>query len=256
MFRLTREVRFAVNDTPDDQLQRPASNSFAGYPSLTGFGRFFRLRVTLEGPLDPASSYLRNIKQIDQSVRERVIPLAGKSLVPSALFEILRDAFPGHRLHRVALGIGEFLWTSQLASERGMYTRLSQKFEFSASHRLHNPGLSDQENRDIYGKCNHPAGHGHNYEVQVTLKGKPNDNGLIVNVPAFERIVKQHVIDPLDHKNLNSDVPEFRELIPTVENIAAVVYRRLKGRFAEVNAELAAVTVWETSKTWCEYSEE
>jgi 6-pyruvoyltetrahydropterin/6-carboxytetrahydropterin synthase len=136
-----------------------------------------------------------------------------------------------------------------------MATRLSQKFEFSASHRLHNPKLNDEENRKTFGKCNNPNGHGHNYELQVTLKGKPSTSGLLVDVPAFERVVKEYVIDKLDHKNLNLDVPEFKEFIPTVENIAMVIFRMLKSRFTGIGAELASVTVWETPKTWCEYSE-
>ena len=136
-----------------------------------------------------------------------------------------------------------------------MQTRLSQKFEFSASHRLHNPTLSEEENKKSFGKCNHPNGHGHNYEVQVTLKGKPNANGLLVDVPAFEKIVQAYAIEKVDHKNLNLDVEEFKTLIPTVENIAMTIYRLLKNRFTGIGADLASVTVWETPKTWCEYSE-
>ena len=134
--------------------------------------------------------------------------------------------------------------------------RSSQKFEFSASHRLHNPKLSDEENRACYGKCNNPHGHGHNYEVQVTLRGEPRANGLLVDVPAFERIVKESVIDRFDHKHLNDEIAEFKELIPSVENIAKVIYRTLKPRFAQADVNLANVTVWETPKTWCEYAEE
>ena len=136
--------------------------------------------------------------------------------------------------------------------------RVSQKFEFSATHRLHNTSLSDDENCRTYGKCNNPHGHGHNYEVQVTLAGRPDGNGLLVDVPRFERLVREAVIDRLDHKNLNVEVPEFRDakLIPSVENIAMVIYRMLKPKFVEANAKLAAVTVWETPKTWCEYAGE
>jgi len=134
--------------------------------------------------------------------------------------------------------------------------RLSQKFEFSASHRLHSDALSEEENRKCFGKCNNPHGHGHNYEVQVTLAGTPaGDTGLLVDVPSFERTVAQTVIDRLDHKNLNVEVPEFRDLIPSVENIARVIYRMLKPKLQSGDTRLASVTVWETPKTWCEYSE-
>jgi len=254
MFRLTREVRFAVNALPDDQLSHPASNAHGGFPSITGRGQYFQLQVTLQGELHPQNSYLRNIKEIDDVVRQVVIP--SKNLLnPSAIFRSLRDAWPGGLLNAITLRLSPYLSLTQLASEFPMHTRLSQKFEFSASHRLHNDKLSDEENRQTYGKCNNPFGHGHNYEVQVTLRGKPNSNGLLVDVPAFEKIVRQYAIENLDHRNLNVEVPEFKQLIPSVENISMVVFGMLKNRFADLGAELASVTVWETPKTWCEYTE-
>lgn len=133
--------------------------------------------------------------------------------------------------------------------------RLSQKFEFSATHRLHNPALTDEANRDTFGKCNNPHGHGHNYEVEVTLTGEPDARGVLMDVPTFERVVASAVIDRFDHRNLNVEVPEFAEVIPSVENIAQVAYRLLKPRFVDGRAKLASVTVWETPKTSCEYSE-
>ena len=134
--------------------------------------------------------------------------------------------------------------------------RLSQKFEFSASHRLHSPNLSAEENRQCFGKCNNPLGHGHNYEVQVTLAARDTDaSGSLAKLPQFESIVSRVVIDRFDHKNLNEEVDEFRELIPTVENIAMVIFRLLKPHLTHGATKLAAVTVWETPKTWCEYSE-
>ena len=135
--------------------------------------------------------------------------------------------------------------------------RLSQKFEFSASHRLHNPACSDEENRATFGKCNNPLGHGHNYELQVTLKGTPDASGVLIDIPKFERVVGEMVVDRFDHKNLNDEVPEFQsgKLIPSVENIARVIYQLLKPAMKSGRAELASVTVWETPKTWCEYSE-
>ena len=134
--------------------------------------------------------------------------------------------------------------------------RLTRQYGFSASHRLHSPRLSDEENRQSFGKCNNPAGHGHNYEVQVTLAAPDTPSpGLLAKLPQFESTVGRVVIDRFDHKNLNEEVDEFRELIPTVENIAMVIFRLLKPHLAQPGTKLAAVTVWETPKTWCEYSE-
>jgi len=267
MFRLTREVRFAINHGPDKQLSGKPTNSYAGFPSMVGLGRFYVLRSSVTGSLNPASQYLVNIKEIDALVREHGIPLVRTAVltgaaehppafVTRALFKSLGPLLPtGTTLDAVSLWLSPFLSYSCLATETPM-VRLSQKFEFSATHRLHNPELSDEENCRTYGKCNNPHGHGHNYEVQVTLKGKPDNSGVLIEVPAFERIVASTVIDRLDHKNLNVEVPEFREgLIPSVENIAITVYRMLKPRFADAGTQLASVTVWETPKTWCEYAE-
>jgi 6-pyruvoyltetrahydropterin/6-carboxytetrahydropterin synthase len=155
-------------------------------------------------------------------------------------------------LESLELSLSPFLCYSAIRSELPM-VRLSQKFEFSATHRLHNPALSDDENCRTYGKCNNPHGHGHNYELQVTLSGTPGQTGLLIDIPTFERIVATAVIDKFDHKNLNVELPEFRDVIPSVENIASTIYHLLKPRLTEAGAKLASVTVWETPKTWCEY---
>ena len=266
MFRLTREVRFAVNHAPDDQLASRPWNSFGGYPALTGAGRYFALHVTLAGELEPRTSYLLNIKRVDEAVRATVIPFVtelirtdrfggGAGAAVGAL-DLLRDAFRPVEVEAAKWFLTPFLAYEVRRSELPM-VRLSQKFEFSASHRLHNPQLSDDENRRRFGKCNNPHGHGHNYEVQVTLRGKPDpSSGVLINVPAMERIVSSTVIDRFDHKNLNVETEEFRDLIPSVENIAMVIYRLLKPQFDQQRARLAAVTVWETPKTWCEYTED
>ena len=110
--------------------------------------------------------------------------------------------------------------------------RTSQKFEFCASHRLHNPDLSDEENRRIFGKCNNPRGHGHNYELQVTLIGAPDSTGRLVPTTEFERIVSETIIEKFDHKNLNCELDEFKSVNPSVENIARVIYQMLQPRFS------------------------
>lgn len=260
MFRLTREVRFAV----DDALPGNGANTFAASPPLIGLSRFFALRVTVCGELNPATQYLVNIHAIDDRARQvavgivreelqRAKPDAGGNVV-QRLFAALRDGWPGGLgLDSLSLVLSPFLRLAVHAKEPSM-VHLTERFEFSAGHRLHNPAMSEEENRGTYGKCNNPAGHGHNYEVEVTLAGRPDEQGVVIGIPEFERIV-QSVIEPLDHKNLNTQVPEFRELIPTVENIAAVIYRALKPKLASNGARLASVTVWETPKTWCEYFE-
>jgi len=259
MFRLTREVRFAINDVSDSVPQGKPTNSYAGFPSLRSLGRYHTLRVTLSGHLDPQTQYVRNIKDIDDMARRKGIPVVGlaqsdERVVP-VLFQELRNAWPGCTLESLTLTLSPLTTLTQLRQEFPMTVRLSQKFEFSASHRLHSDSLNEKENIEAFGKCNNPHGHGHNYELQVTLAGHPSATGLLAHIPAFERVVAETVIDRFDHRNLNVEVAEFRELVPTVENIAMVIYRLLKPKLQSDTAKLASVTVWETAKTWCEYSE-
>lgn len=131
---------------------------------------------------------------------------------------------------------------------------LTQCFEFSASHRLHVPHLSEEENRRVFGKCNNPGGHGHNYQVEVTVAGDVSPKtGAVLPLPEFESIVKREVIDRFDHKHLNTDTLEFAELNPSVENIARRVWELLEGKVSP--AKLRRVRVWETAKTYAEYAE-
>jgi 6-pyruvoyltetrahydropterin/6-carboxytetrahydropterin synthase len=265
MLRLTREVRFAINQTPAPEPPGIPTNNYAGFPSLAGLGHYFALQVTIAGHLDAQSNYLQNIKLVDSLVRERCVPavdtavrskqFGGGGNLFLQLFDVLKDPWPNITLDAMQFSLSPFLSISILASEYPMI-RLSQKFEFCASHRLYNPALSEEQNRQTFGKCSNPHGHGHNYELQVTLRGKPDPAGVLMPIPAFERIVAETILDRFDHKNLNIEIPEFRQLIPSVENIAMVIYRLLKPRFTDPRVELASVTVWETAKTWCEYSGE
>jgi 6-pyruvoyltetrahydropterin/6-carboxytetrahydropterin synthase len=260
MFRLTREVRFAINSRPDEQLSRRPSNSYAGFPSLTGLGYFFALQATLAGEVK-GRSYLVNTKEIDQRVREIAVPLVQKAVTARRidgrlmidLFANLKDAWPA-TLGKLKLQLTPLLSLAVHSTELPMI-RLSQKFEFSASHRLYDPSLSDEENLARFGKCSNPHGHGHNYELEVTMQAGTSDADLLAGLPALERTVSSLVIDRFDHKNLNVEIPEFRQVIPSVENIAMVIYRLLKPALNADAARLTSVTVWETRKTWCEFSE-
>ena len=130
--------------------------------------------------------------------------------------------------------------------------KVTQSFEFSAAHRLHCEGLSDEENRRLFGKCSNPSGHGHNYVLEVTVEGEPDkDTGRVASLPDLQRTVDECVIHPFDHKNLNMEVTDFRSLNPSVENIARVIWNRLHAELAP--AILSRVRVWETPKTYAEY---
>jgi 6-pyruvoyltetrahydropterin/6-carboxytetrahydropterin synthase len=107
--------------------------------------------------------------------------------------------------------------------------RITRRYRFAASHRLHAPQLDDEENRRIYGKCNNPYGHGHNYLIDVSARGPADPaTGLAVNVAALDELVRQQVLQPLDHSNLNKDTDAFQTVAPTSENLAVEICRRLK----------------------------
>ena len=128
---------------------------------------------------------------------------------------------------------------------------LTQQFEFSAAHRLHSAQMSAQQNHQVFGKCNNPSGHGHNYLLEVAVAGVPDGRtGAVLSLPRFEQTVKERVIDRLDHMHLNTDVAEFHDLNPSVENIACVIWKLLEGHVAP--AKLHRIRVWETAKTCAE----
>src|SRR5579872_2366999 len=136
MFRLSREVRFGVNPQEDGQLTRPPTNGFAGYPSLTGIGHYFSLEVTLVGEPAQESGCVQNIKVIDEKAREIAIPMAiafvrrcanlGGGMLIAAMYERLKDAWPGSELYRLRLGLSPYLTLTLFARESPMI-RLSQK---------------------------------------------------------------------------------------------------------------------------------
>ena len=130
---------------------------------------------------------------------------------------------------------------------------VTQQFEFSATHRLHCNDLSDDENLKLFGKCNNPLGHGHNYVVEVTNRVEAGRQDVHV-VEELETKVMSEVIDRFDHRHLNVEVEEFKNLNPTVENIAHVIWKLLDGKFS--SSTLANVRVYETPKTWADYSRE
>ena len=113
--------------------------------------------------------------------------------------------------------------------------------------------MTDEENRRIFGRCTNSNGHGHNYVVNVTLRGNPHqETGTLTSMPEFKRIVNERVIDVFDHKHLNKDLPEFATINPSVENIARLIHEKLDGAFSP--ARLESIRVYETPKTYAEYT--
>lgn len=127
-----------------------------------------------------------------------------------------------------------------------------RKEHFNSAHRLHNPNLSEEENAMLFGKCNYPNYHGHNYEVIVKLVGEIDPKtGYIFDMKILSDLIQKHVVEKFDHKNLNLDVPEFKNTIPTAENIVKLIYNILREKI-DKQYELR-VTLYETERNYVKY---
>jgi 6-pyruvoyltetrahydropterin/6-carboxytetrahydropterin synthase len=131
---------------------------------------------------------------------------------------------------------------------------LGRRYKFAASHRLHSEKLSAEENSRVFGKCNNPHGHGHNYVVEISVSGTVDPaTGMIANLTDLDGFVEREMIEAFDHRSLNEEVPAFREQVPTTENVCIEIYKRLK-HFPK--AKLERVRVEETSNNSFEYAGE
>ncbi len=136
-----------------------------------------------------------------------------------------------------------------------MVIYVSRKETFSASHRLFNKNLSDEENQKIFGKCSNPNGHGHNYVLEVIIQGEPDPStGYVIDLKLLKTIIRENVINKVDHKNLNLDVDFLKDIIPTTENIAAGIWKQLKDKIP--SGRLYSVKLYETEKNFVEYKGE
>ncbi|MGH9406027.1 MAG: 6-carboxytetrahydropterin synthase [Terriglobia bacterium] len=132
---------------------------------------------------------------------------------------------------------------------------LTRRYHFSASHRLHSESLTDAENQQVYGKCNRPHGHGHNYLLHVTIGG-PVDSatGMVLDLAVFDRLVKEEVLDPMDHAYLNLDLEPFRRMVATTENVCIEIFNRLAKRFTDAKGvRLSRILLEETPSNYFEY---
>jgi len=132
---------------------------------------------------------------------------------------------------------------------------ITRRVEFSASHVCANPALSAEENRALYGAAANPHGHGHNYALEVTLEGAPDTvTGMVFDLRELKEILQREVVGPMDHRFLNREVAPFERVVPTTENIAAEIWRRLHPNFSGA-ARLANVRLYETEDLFVDYSE-
>jgi 6-pyruvoyltetrahydropterin/6-carboxytetrahydropterin synthase len=125
--------------------------------------------------------------------------------------------------------------------------RLTRRYRFSASHRLDTPALSAEANRQLYGKCNNPFGHGHNYILDITVAGSPDESGQVAGREELDGLVKERVLTRFDHRNLNLDIAELRGVVATTENVAVAIERALADGWP-LRAKLDRVRISETER--------
>ena len=136
--------------------------------------------------------------------------------------------------------------------QHSMKVSVFRKEHFNAAHRLHNPEWSDEQNQSVFGKCNNPHFHGHNYELVVKLRGEIDPlTGYVYDMKVLSDLIKEHILRKLDHKNLNLDTDEFKELNPTAENIAVVIWNILREQI-DRKFELT-IRLYETERNFVEY---
>ncbi len=133
-----------------------------------------------------------------------------------------------------------------------MKVTVCRKEHFNAAHRLHNPTWTAEENERYFGKCNNANFHGHNYDLIVKVTGEVDPvSGYVVDMKYLSDLIKEEVLDPFDHKNLNLDTEEFKNLNPSAENISVVIYEKLKNR---LNPDFRLkIVLYETERNFCEY---
>jgi 6-pyruvoyltetrahydropterin/6-carboxytetrahydropterin synthase len=131
---------------------------------------------------------------------------------------------------------------------------ITRRETFNAAHKLWREEWSDEKNWEVFGKCSNKNWHGHNFSIFVTVKGKPSEEtGFVINLKDLSDILKEEVIEPLDHKNLNMDVPFLKGMLASTENLAIQIWERIKNPIAQAGGELVKIKLIETENNFVEY---
>lgn len=266
MHLITRKFTFSAAhyyrvDEWDDRMNL---ETFGRCSNPHGHGHDYELYVTVQGEMDRWSEIVVNTTDIKSRVAHFLNEeLDGKFLnhelayfkrhnpttehLVKYIWNAVDPLFDDCKLHRIELHENHYLSSEK---EEGDIMRLSRKYHFCSAHRLHSVHLTEEENLQIFGKCNNPYGHGHNYYLLVTVEGEPDPlTGMIVNLTEMDRIIEEEIMSRFDHKHLNLDTEEFKQLNPTSEVLASVIYDLLSSRLPN----LFKIGLWETEKNYFEY---
>jgi 6-pyruvoyltetrahydropterin/6-carboxytetrahydropterin synthase len=267
MVYITRRFEFSAAHRywRDDWTAEQNEQVFGKCTNRYGHGHNYALDVTVKGQADPITGMVMNITDLKQMVGAVLEEFDHKHLnedtpyfkerVPTTenivrvLWGLITPQLPeGVALARLRLYEMDDLWAEYAGEDEADFTR---SYTFAAAHRLHAPALSDAENQAIYGKCNNPNGHGHNYKLEVTVRNRIDDaTGMVIDLTEMDRTVRA-VLDTLDHTHLDQDIPAFADRTSTAENIIAYLWDALAPHF---EGQLAHLKLWETRKNTFEYT--
>lgn len=229
-----------------------------------GHGHNYVLFISLVGELDEYGMVL-NLSDVKHVIKQEVTGQLDFSYLNDVWAEfgqtlptteniarvIWQRLSPHLPLVRVQLFEHPQLWADYMGN--GMEAYFSVSTHFSAAHRLAHPDLSLAENTDIYGKCARVNGHGHNYHLEVTVKGEIDPRtGMIIDLGALNQVITDHIVEPFDHTFLNKDIPFFSKVVPTAENIALYISNTLRSPIQELGAKLYKVKLIESPNNSCE----
>lgn len=229
-----------------------------------GHGHNYVLFVSLIGELDEYGM-VQNLSEVKKVIKREVISQLDYAYLNDVWSEfqqtlptteniarvIWQRLAPHLPLVKIQLFEHPELWADYQGN--GMEAHLSISTHFSAAHRLAHPNLNYEENVEIYGKCARPNGHGHNYHLEVTVKGEIDSRtGMIVDLAALHKVIDDYVVEPFDHTFLNKDIPYFGNVVPTAENIAVYIRELLQQPIQALGVQLYKVKLIESPNNSCE----
>jgi 6-pyruvoyltetrahydropterin/6-carboxytetrahydropterin synthase len=275
LLTLTRKVTFFAG-----HVYRGAGLSRAELDALfgsaaepSGHGHNYVLEVSGRGPIDRADGMVINIKTVDAELKKLLADIDHRMLntsmpeffdaVPTTekLAQALWNRLPKKigAAEPTLLHLEEHEGMSvEIKKENAAMVYLTRAIEFSASHRLHSTHLSEEENWRVYGKCNNPNGHGHNYVAEITVCGEPDSRtGAVIDLGKFDALLVAEIDARFDHRHLNLDTPYFKDFPPTAENIAVVIWDLIESKIPQCRqngaVKLQRVRLIETARSWFDY---
>ncbi len=266
MVTVTRRFEFSAAHRywRDDWSKEQNEQAFGKCISPYGHGHNYTLEVTVQGNIDPITGMVMNVTEIKTIIGKVLEDFDHKHLnedtpyfkerIPTTenivrvLWGLIAPQFSqGVRLARLRLYEMSDLWAEYDGADEAHFSR---SYVFSAAHRLHAPQLSDEENQAIYGKCNNPNGHGHNYRLEVTVSGPVEPlTGMVIDLAEMDQLVNS-VTGTLDHRHLDQEIAYFRQHTSTAEEIVVYLWNELAPRF---EGRLHHLKLWETNNNAFEY---